>query len=92
MPSRPQKRKVGITHFPIQSEQARQEKVSPPGTKQADPSRQSSRGHRLSREQKPASSSYPEGAFLGKGGKGGKTRGSRAGLLSSSRKVRARSR
>lgn len=92
MPSRSQKRKVGITHFPIQSEQARQEKVRPPDTKQAGPSRQGNQGHRLSREQQPASSSESEGRFLGKGGKGGKTRGSRAGLLSSSRKVRARSR
>jgi hypothetical protein len=91
MPSRPQKRKVGITHFPVKSEQAQQEKVPPRGTKQTARSDQSSRGHRLSREQKSVSSD-PEGRFLGKGGKGGKTRGSRAGLLSSSRKVRARSR
>ena len=86
----PQKRKVGITHFPLSSEQVSQEKVPP--AKRAKPQGSGAKGgHRISRGQGQATSAADK-MFAGKGGKGGKSRGSRAGLLAGSRKVRTRSR
>ena len=84
----PQRRKVGITHFPLSSEQKRQEKVPPRKAEERSPSGKS--GHRLTRQQ-GGDASASEGAFGGKGGKGGKTRGSRAGLLATNQKSRGRS-
>ena len=92
----PQKGNVGITHFPLASEQRRQEKVrigkaeaAKTNTRTAGGSGKS--GHRLSREQGAESKVDSESSFRGKGGKGGKSRGSRASLLASSRKVRNKS-
>ena len=92
--SMPQRGKVGITHFPLSSEQRRQEKVR---TGKAEAAKTNTRtaggsgksGHRLSREQGAQVDS--ESSFGGKGGTGGKSRGSRASLLASSRKVRTKS-
>ena len=89
----PQRGKVGITHFPLSSEQRRQEKVRTGKKKAAKTNTRTSgghgkNGHRISREQGAQSSEEAESSFRGRGGKGGKSRGSRAGLLASSRKVR----
>jgi hypothetical protein len=81
------KRKVGITHFPLASEEARQEKV-PPRRYAGDSMPGGSKGHRLSREPRAPSPADADGRFTEKGEKGVKTRGSRAGLVSVSRKVR----
>jgi|SRR4051812_22893719 hypothetical protein len=82
--------KAGITHFPLRKEQESQERVPP----QSQIKRVSNvekgavgRGHRLSRKATPKALLESEGLFEGKGGKGGKTGGSRAGLLSASRKT-----
>jgi hypothetical protein len=85
------RRKVGITHFPLSSEQDSQERVPPRRESRSQPAA-GKQGHRLSREQPPQVTSAPDNTFGGKGGKGGKARGSRAGLVSASRKVRNRSR
>ena len=92
----PQQGKVGITHYPLSSEQRRQEKVrigkaeaAKTNTRTAGGSGKS--GHRLSREQGTHSTIDSESSFRGKGGKGGRSRGSRASLLASSRKVRNKS-
>jgi hypothetical protein len=90
MPSGRQARKAGITHFPLSSERSSQKRVPPRKTEERSPRGKS--GHRLSRKQDPEAASTPESTFRGKGGKGGKTRGSRAGLLAPSRKVRNRGR
>jgi hypothetical protein len=85
-------RKVGITHFPLPSEQRRQEKVRAGKAETAKSNTRTSggsgkSGHRLSRDR----GAQTEGSFGATGGKGGKTRGSRAGLLASNRKVRSKS-
>jgi hypothetical protein len=94
--SMPQQRKVGITHFPLPSEQHRQDKVRAGKAKAGKTNARTSgssgkNGHRISREQGAQSSAEAERSFTGSGGKGGKSRGSRAGLLASSRKVRNKS-
>lgn len=76
---------VGMTHFPLVEEQDRRKKV--PRHDEAAASAGSRRGHRLSRKTTPQALEDAEGRFDGKGGKGGKTGGSRAGLLSASRKA-----
>lgn len=78
--------KSGITHFPLEEEQARQEKVheNASGENEAPPPG-SVRGHRLSRKADPPSQEESGDHVGGRGGKRGKTRGSRAGLLSASR-------
>lgn len=80
---------VGITHFPLEEEQARQEKVDEKAAAQGQSALSSGthHGHRLSRQADPPAPEESEGTFEGKGGKGGKTGGSRAGLLSSSQKA-----
>ena len=80
---------IGITHHPLDAEQDNQQRVPARGQakKQTGPKMSgTSRGYRLSR--KPGRD-YPEsdGGTARKSGKGGKTGGSRAGLLSTSRKV-----
>jgi hypothetical protein len=82
------RRKVGITHFPLSSEHKRQDKVPPRKVEERVPAGKA--GHRLSRAQ-GAEVSSPDASFRGRGGKGGKSRGSRAGLLGPSRKARNRS-
>jgi hypothetical protein len=86
----PHKRKIGITHFPLSSEQASQEKVRPAGLTKSQRAGAKG-GHRISRDQGPAMSAADR-TVDGKGGKGGKSRGSRADLLARSRKGRTRSR
>jgi hypothetical protein len=80
-------RRVGITHFPLEDERDSQEKV--PSADSMEEKAEKRQGHRLSRRTSPqAQKTESEGSFEGKGGKGGKTRGSRAGLLSTSRKTK----
>jgi hypothetical protein len=88
MAEMPQRQKIGITHFPLSSEKKGQDKVA--RKKSQEQSGGPKNGHRLSRQQ--GATSEGEGAFAGKGGKGGKSRGARAGLLAANRKVRNRSR
>lgn len=78
----------GISHFPLEDEQDRQQKVHEKAAAQADapPSAGSRREHRLSRENDPPTAEEADERFEGRGGKGGKTGGSRAGLLSPSSK------
>jgi hypothetical protein len=80
---------LGISHFPLKEEQARQDKVDEKASAQAEapPSAGSRREHLLSRENDSPTAEESDERFEGRGGKGGKTRGSRAGLLSASRTV-----
>ena len=78
-------RRTGITHFPLQEEKISQREVPPRGKKKEGASqttRSGKRGHRLSRKA-GRSVTLSENDFKGSGGKGGKTGGSRAGLLAS---------
>jgi hypothetical protein len=80
----------GITHHPLDAEWDRQEKVHPTEEAESHPEEMSAasrKGHRLSRQ--PGRNRTPEkdGGLARKSSKGGKTRGSRAGLLSASRKA-----
>jgi hypothetical protein len=83
--------RTGITHFPLPKEQESQRRVP----SQAESKGQGvakpgvgGRGGRLSRKTAPQPPpSTRDGRFDAKGGKGGKTGGARAGLLSASRKV-----
>jgi hypothetical protein len=78
---------AGITHFPLREEQESENRGPDPG--QGESPSGSPSGHRLSRSSSRSQQvAESEGLFEGKGGKGGKTRGSCAGLLSASRKVR----
>jgi transaldolase len=86
------KQQTGITHHPLDEEKAGQKKVRArkPTKDQAEASRGGLRkGHRLSRQ--AGALRYPVldsgGEVARKGNKGGKSGGSRAGLLSSSRKI-----
>lgn len=88
-PQSKNRRKVGMTNHPLDEERNRQGKVPPRGAskKSRGPAHSAGtrRGHRLSR--KPGSGGgEPDGRYATKGTKGGKSRGSRAGLLSASRK------
>ena len=85
------KKAVGITHFPLQDEASRQERV-PRERRFKDEPGDKKRGHRLSREQGSKAIAADENNFQGKGGTGGKSRGSRSGLLAANRKVRNRGR
>ena len=76
-------RKVGTSHFPLSAEVQRQQIVRAQKTGQQSSGGKS--GHRLSREQGAQAIKGSEGSFRGSGGKSGKTRGSRAGLLSANR-------
>ena len=82
-------RRAGTSHFPLQVEQGRKRRVPPLGTSKdgtAFPTGQGTHGHRRSRTQGRQAILDSEGRFDGKGGKGGKTGGSRAGLLASRKK------
>jgi hypothetical protein len=77
--------KSGITHFPLEEEQVRQEKVHQNASAEGEArSAGPVRGHRLLRQNDPPPNNESDEQFGGRGGKGGKTRGSRAGLLSAS--------
>ena len=79
--------KSGISHFPLEEEQDRQEKVHENASaREAAPAAGSRRGHRMSRQTDPPPVEESEERFEGRGGKGGRTGGSRAGLLSASSK------
>ena len=86
MLSKKPKRRTGITHFPLQDEKMSQREVPPRGKKKEEaspPTRSGKTGHRLSRKAGRADAPSSENDFKGSGGKGGKTGGSRAGLLAS---------
>jgi len=77
----------GISHFPLEEEQDRQEKVHENASARREtPSAGSRRGHRMSRQTDPPPAEESDERFEGRGGKGGKTGGSRAGLRSASSK------
>lgn len=77
----------GISHFPLEEEQARQQNVHETASgRREGPSAGSRRGHRMSRQTDPPPIEETDERFEGRGGKGGKTGGSRAGLLSASGK------
>jgi hypothetical protein len=79
--------KSGVSHFPVEEEQDRQEKVHENASGRGEASSASSRrGHRMSRQTDPPPVEESDERFEGRGGKGGKTGGSRAGLLSTSGK------
>jgi hypothetical protein len=84
--------RTGITHFPLPKEQDRQERVPTRSESKLGTTKPGvgGRGHRLSRKAAPQPLSKLDGRFEAKGTKGGKTGGSRAGLLSASRKVKKR--
>ena len=84
------RRKVGMTHHPLGEELSRQKKVLPRGRskKSRGPAHSTGtrRGHRLTRERGGNQEPQPDGRYAAKGSKGGKSRGSRAGLRSAGRK------
>ena len=84
------RRKVGMSNRPLNEEMRRKEKVPPRGesTKNRGPAHSAGtrRGHRLSRKAGKNQGPQPDGRYTTKGAKGGKSRGSRAGLLSAGRK------
>lgn len=79
-------KQVGITHFPLEEELSRQERVAPPPV-EPEPLGSHGLAHELEALNDPVE---PEAGPASKSAKGGKTRGSRAGLLSASRKVKER--
>ncbi|OQW37219.1 MAG: hypothetical protein A4E19_13695 [Nitrospira sp. SG-bin1] len=84
-----QAKKVGITHFPVDQERSRQERVrSSEGGQGRDAATPGvgGRGHRSSRKAGAGPPPESDGRFEAKGTKGGKTGGSRAGLVSAGRK------
>lgn len=86
MVSKKSKRRTGITHFPLTDEKSSQRQVPPRGKKKkgASPTtKPGKKGHPLSRKAGRAGALSSENDFEGSGGKGGKTGGSRAGLLAS---------
>lgn len=82
--------RTGITHFPLPEERDSQKRV-PSRAESRGQGRQEpgvgGRGHRLSRKPAPQPTPRRDGQRGAKGVKGGKTGGSRAGLLSNSRKA-----
>jgi hypothetical protein len=89
----PTQREHGITQHPLEQEEHRQAQVPP--RPQAEDGADSSaagsrRGHRLSRQEGNQDAVSSENNFEGKGGKGGKTGGSRAGLLGSRKAPKGR--
>jgi hypothetical protein len=88
-------RRTGITHFPLEDEKISQREVPPRGKKKEGVSpttRSGKRGHRLSRKLGRPDALSSENDFKGSGGKGGKTGGSRAGLLASRKTSKKRAR
>jgi hypothetical protein len=86
-------RRAGISHFPLQEERDRQQNVPPRGTSKDRTKTitgQGTQGHRRSKVQGRQAFLDSEGSFEGKGGKGGKTGGSRAGLLASRKRPKGR--
>jgi hypothetical protein len=83
--------RTGITHFPLSKEQESQKRVPPPAESKGKGTAKpgvGGRGQRLSRNAAPQiRPSTRDGRFATKAAKGGKTGGSRAGLLSANRKV-----
>ena len=95
MVSKKSKQRTGITHFPLEDEKISQRQVPPRGKKKegASPTtRQGKTGKRLSRKSGRAGIFSSNNDFEGSGGKGGKTGGSRAGLLASRKSSKKRSR
>lgn len=77
--------KTGVTHFPLEEEKKNQQRVPPRGKSKAQmkTTSQSRKGGTL-----PALTTGEERAISRLGAKGGKSSGSRAGLVSSSKKTR----
>jgi hypothetical protein len=76
--------KTGVTHFPLEEEKQNQQRVPPRG-KAKEPMKTQSRDKRGAPS---ASTTVEERTISGLGAKGGKSSGSRAGLVSSSKKTR----
>lgn len=86
-----QAKKVGITHFPVEKEQNRQEQVrasQEAGGRNVTQPGVGGRGHRLSRTAAPQPQTETQERFEARGSKGEKTRGSRAGLLASRKEAK----
>jgi hypothetical protein len=79
--------KTGVTHFPLEEEKKNQKRVPPRGkTKEEMKTTSQSRDKRGARS--PALTAVEERTISRQGAKGGKSSGSRAGLVSSSKKTR----
>jgi len=77
--------KTGVTHFPLEEEKNNQKRVPPRGKTKEQMKSVSSRDERGAPS---ASAPYEERTISRLGAKGGKSSGSRAGLVSSSKKTR----
>lgn len=77
--------KTGVTHFPLEEEKKNQKRVPPRGKTKEEMTSQS-RNKRGARS--PALTAVEERTISRQGAKGGKSSGSRAGLVSSSKKTR----
>jgi hypothetical protein len=79
--------KTGVTHHPLEEEKKNQKRVPPRG-KAKKPKKTASQSRDERGAPSPALTTAEERTISRRGAKGGKSSGSRAGLVSSSRKTR----
>jgi hypothetical protein len=79
--------KTGVTHFPLQDEKANQKRVPPRGKTQ-EQMKTTSQSPKKRGTRSTALTAVEERTISRQGAKGGKSSGSRAGLISSSKKTR----
>jgi hypothetical protein len=86
-PSKKATPKTGVTHFPLQDEKANQKRVPPRGKTKAQ-MKTTSQSSKKRAARSIALTAVEERAISRQGAKGGKSSGSRAGLISSNKKTR----
>lgn len=86
-PSKKATPKTGVTHFPLQDEKANQKRVPPRGKTQ-EQMKTTSQSSKKRGTRSTALTAIEERTISRQGAKGGKSSGSRAGLISSSKKIR----
>jgi hypothetical protein len=79
--------KTGVTHFPLQDEKANQKRVPPRGKTQ-EQMKTTSQSPKKRGTRSTALTAVEERTISRQGVKGGKSSGSRAGLISASKKTR----
>jgi len=85
-PSKKATSKTGVTHFPLQDEKANQKRVPPRG-KTKEQMQTTSQSPKKRGTRSGALTAVEERTISRQGAKGGKSSGSRAGLISSSKKT-----
>jgi len=82
------KTKTGVTHFPLQEEDENQKRVPPRGQAKKQRPATPGTGKPRDRASTSATSEGEERTIARRGTKGGKSSGSRAGLVSAGKKAR----